>query len=301
MPISLLIVLTGVFASVALISGSVATLALARTAPERKRLRKLTAPRPSTDRVETLQLEETPSPAFQRFSNMLPASPGDLSRLRRRLASAGYHGYAAVVLYSTARIIMPVLFGIVPVIVFGVRNGWLAGLACAVLGFLVPDLVLTQKTVNYRRAIQNGLPDALDLIVVCVEAGSSLDQAIVKASNELEIALPEIAREFKAVATEIRVGKPRMEAFQGLAKRTGVEDVKSMVAMLIQTDRFGTSVAQSLRTHAETSRTKRRQRAEERAGTIGVKLVFPLVLCLMPALYVVCIGPVVVAILRNLP
>lgn len=301
MPISLLIVLTAVFASVALISGSVATLALARNAPERKRLRKLTAPRPTTDRVETLQLAETPSLAFQRFSNMLPSSPGDLSRLRRRLASAGYHSYAAVVLYSSARIIMPVLFGIVPVIVFGVRTGWLVGLACAVLGFLVPDLVLTQKTVNYRRAIQNGLPDALDLIVVCVEAGSSLDQAIVKASNELEIALPEIAREFKAVATEIRVGKPRMEAFQGLAKRTGVEDVKSMVAMLIQTDRFGTSVAQSLRTHAETSRTKRRQRAEERAGTIGVKLVFPLVLCLMPALYVVCIGPVVVAILRNLP
>ena len=301
MPISLLIVLTGVFASVALISGSVATLALARNSPERKRLRKLTAPSPSTARVETIQLSETPSRAFQRFSNLLPSSPGDLSRLHRRLASAGYHGNAAFVLYSAARIVMPVLFGIVPVIVFGVRTGWLVGLACAVLGFLIPDLVLTQKTVKYRRAIQNGLPDALDLIVVCVEAGSSLDQAIVKASNELEIALPEIAREFKAVATEIRVGKPRMEAFQGLAKRTGVEDVKSMVAMLIQTDRFGTSVAQSLRTHAETSRTKRRQRAEERAGTIGVKLVFPLVLCLMPALYVVCIGPVVVAIMRNLP
>jgi tight adherence protein C len=301
MPISVLIVLTAVFASVALISGSVATLALARNAPERKRLRKLTAQRPSTERVETIQLAETPSLAFQRFSNLLPTSPGELSRLRRRLASAGYHGYAGVVLYSAARMTMPVLFGVLPLIVFGLRTGWLAGLACAVLGFLVPDLVLTQKTVNYRRAIQNGLPDALDLIVVCVEAGSSLDQAIIKASNELEIALPEIAREFKAVATEIRVGKPRMEAFQGLAKRTGVEDVKSMVAMLIQTDRFGTSVAQSLRTHAETSRTKRRQRAEERAGTIGVKLVFPLVLCLMPALYVVCIGPVVVAIVRNLP
>src|SRR3954451_9791780 len=108
MPISLLIVLTGVFASGALISGSVATLALARNAPERKRLRKLATPAPSTDRVERIELSETPSPALKRFFSVLPASPGELSRMRRRLASAGYHEYAAVVVYSSARIIMPV-------------------------------------------------------------------------------------------------------------------------------------------------------------------------------------------------
>jgi tight adherence protein C len=161
-------------------------------------------------------------------------------------------------------------------------------------------LWLSRKTDEHRKAIQNGLPDMLDLVVVCIEAGSSLDQGIVKASDELEIALPVIAREFRTLSSQIRAGKPRMEAFRDLAKRTGVEDVKSLVAMLIQTDRFGTSIAQGLRTHADTLRTKRRQRAEERAGTIGVKLVFPLVLCLMPALYVVCLGPAMVAFYRNL-
>ena len=299
MPISLAVTLVAVFATVALLSGSVASLALARTAPERKRLRHLTTPR-SPDRVEQIQLAETPGPALKRLANLLPGSPTDLTRLRRRLAAAGYTEDAAAIWYSAARLVLPVLFGIAPVLIVGVRAGWLVGLACAIVGLLIPDMVLGHKTAQHRKAIQDGLPDALDLIVVCVEAGSSLDQAIVKASNELGIALPEIARELKTVATEIRAGKPRMEAFRSLAKRTGVEDVRSLVAMLIQTDRFGTSISHSLRIHADTSRTKRRQRAEERAGTIGVKLVFPLVLCLMPALYIVSLGPVAVALRKLL-
>jgi tight adherence protein C len=300
MPISLIFTLVAVFATVALLSGSAVSLALARNAPERRRLRNLTSPRKTSDQVETLQLAEGPSPALARLWNLLPASPTDLTKLRRRLAAAGYFDDSAAIWYSIARLAVPVVLGALPLLVFGLRSGWLAGLGCAVVGLLVPDLALSQKTAAYRKSLEDGLPDALDLIVVCVEAGASLDQAIVKASNELTIALPDLARELKTVATEIRAGKPRMEAFQNLAKRTGVPDIKAMVGMLIQTDRFGTSIAQSLRTHAETSRTKRRQRAEERAGKIGVKLVFPLVLCLMPALYVVCLGPVVVAIYRNL-
>ena len=299
MPISLVVTLVAVFATVALLSGSVVSLALARNAPERKRLRKLTAPKATSKRAETLQLAEGPSPALARLWNLLPASPTDLSRLRRRLAAAGYFDDSAAIWYSVARISAPVVFGAAPLLVVGVRAGWLAALACGAVGLVVPDMVLSQKTVAYRKSIEDGLPDALDLIVVCVEAGASLDQAIIKASNELVIALPAIAHELKTVATEIKAGKPRMEAFQNLAKRTGVADVKAMVGMLVQTDRFGTSIAQSLRTHAETSRAKRRQRAEERAGQVGVKLVFPLVLFVMPALYVVCLGPVIVAIYRN--
>jgi tight adherence protein C len=298
MPISLVITLVGVFGTIALISGTLASLALTRNAPERRRLRRMTAPRASTAQVEDLQLADAPSPAFKRLSKVLPASPSD--QLRRRLAAAGYHQYGAGVWYSTARQVLPVLLGLAPVLVLGLRSGWVAGLAGAALGYVIPDLVLNRKTVQHRKAIQDGLPDALDLIVVCVEAGSSLDQAIVRASNELDIALPAIARELKTLATQIRAGKPRMEAFQDLANRTGVDDVRSLVALLIQTDRFGTSIAQGLRTHADTSRTKRRQRAEERASTIGVKLVFPLALCLMPALYVVCLGPVIVTVYRNL-
>jgi tight adherence protein C len=187
----------------------------------------------------------------------------------------------------------------VPLAIWGFQ-AWLLALVAAVVGHLLPDLVLVRAIRRYQRAIQNGLPDALDLIVVCVEAGSSLDQAIVRASDELDIALPALALELRTVTSEIRAGKPRLDAFQDLSRRTQLEDVRALVAMLTQTDRFGTSIAQALRTHAATSRTKRRQRAEERASKVGVKLVFPLALCLVPALYVVCLGPIIVRILRAL-
>ena len=122
----------------------------------------------------------------------------------------------------------------------------------------------------------------------------------MKATEELAIAYPALAEEMRMITTETRAGKPRLEAFKNFASRTGVDDVRALVAMLVQTDRFGTSIAQALRTHAETSRTKRRQRAEERAAKIGVKLVFPLVFCLFPALYVVVLGPAVIKIMHSL-
>jgi tight adherence protein C len=298
--IDFVITLIAVFVSVALVSGSLASLALSLAAPERKRVRMLTASRSSSARPAHLRLTEAPSATVKRLLRVLPGASRDAPALRRRLTAAGYEQYAAVVLYSAAQLALPVVLGLIPLLVVGVGAGWAPALALVVLGFLVPDLVLTHMVEEHKKAIQNGLPDALDLIVICVEAGCSLDQAILKASNELEIAQPAIGRELRTVSAEVRAGKPRLEAFQDLAKRTGVEDVKALVAMLIQTDRFGTSIAQSLRTHADTSRTKRRQRAEERAGTVGVKLVFPLVLCLIPALYVVCLGPAVVSIYRNL-
>ena len=150
-----------------------------------------------------------------------------------------------------------------------------------------------------RREIENGLPDALDLLVVCIEAGSGLDQAIVKSSEELTIAYPTLAEELRILTSEIRAGKARMDAFKSLAQRTKVDDVRALVAMLLQTDRFGTSVGQALRTHADTSRTKRRQRAEERAQKVGVKLVFPLVLFFFPAFYVVVLGPAIIHFIRD--
>ena len=289
----LIITLGAVFVMVALVGGTVTSLALARTTPERKRLRQMTMPREAVA-PEKLQLTDPASPALKRLSAVLPGSVDDRSRLRKRLAAADCDSVGAAVLYSVAQVALPVMCGLVPLLIFGIRTGWLVAAVAAFVGFSVPDFVVARKTADRKKSIQDGLPDALDLIVVCVEAGSSLDQAILKASNELEIALPAIARELKAVATETRAGKPRLQAFQNLARRTNVEDVRALVAMFTQTDRFGTSIAQSLRTHAETSRTKRRLRAEERAGKVGVKLVFPLVLCLMPALYVVCLGPVIV-------
>jgi tight adherence protein C len=213
---------------------------------------------------------------------------------------AGWDTPAAATLYSIAQVATPVVFGLAPIGVIGLQLGWVIGLITATIGYLLPDIALSRKVAQYKRAIQNGLPDALDLLVVCVEAGSSLDQAILRTSQELEIAMPQVAGELRTVSTEIRAGKPRLEAFQNFAKRTNLEDVHALVAMLIHTDRFGTSIGQALRTHADTLRTKRRQRAEERAAKIGVKLVFPLVLCMLPALYVVCLGPVAIRLHRSL-
>jgi len=159
-------------------------------------------------------------------------------------------------------------------------------------------LWLSRQIEKRKKQIRNGLPDALDLFIVCVEAGSSLDQSIVKASDELGLTYPSLAYELRLITTEIRAGKPRLEAFKNFAARTLVDDVQSLVALLVQTDRFGTSIAQALRIHAETSRVKRRQNAEERAGKIGVKLVFPLVLFLFPALYIVILGPAVISFVR---
>ena len=150
------------------------------------------------------------------------------------------------------------------------------------VGFLLPSLVLSRLIEKRRKAITNGLPDVLDLLIVCLEAGSSLDQAIMKATAELSLVHPALGEELKMLSTETRAGKPRIDAFKHLEARTRNEDIRSLVAMLVQTDRFGTSVSQALRTFAEVARTKRRQRAEERAAKVGVKMVFPLVLFLFP-------------------
>jgi tight adherence protein C len=194
--------------------------------------------------------------------------------------------------------VSPVVFGLAALTFFGLVNGWILGIIGAAIGYLIPGLVLGRMTEKRKQEIRNGLPDALDLFIVCVEAGCGLDQAIVKASDELGLTHPALAYELRLITTEIRAGKPRMEAFKNFAARTKVDDVQSLVAMLVQTDKFGTSVAQALRIHAETSRTKRRQAAEERAAKVGVKLVFPLVLFLFPALYIVILGPAVISFVR---
>ena len=148
--------------------------------------------------------------------------------------------------------------------------------------------------------MQKALPDALDLLVVCVEAGLGLNQAMVRVAEEIERVSPVLSEQIGLVNLEIRAGTPRDEAFRNLGHRTGVQDIKSLMAMLVQTDRFGTSIAQALRTHAETMRTKRRQRAEEAAAKTTIKLVFPLVLFIFPALFVIILGPALIQIFEAL-
>jgi tight adherence protein C len=282
MSLDLIVALVAGFLFVALVAGFATSAALTAASPERRRLRQLaTAGGPGELFTgNSLELVETVDPRLKMLPGM-PKSPKEMGRLRRRLATAGYTSWTAVMVFSLASLLTPVVFGF-----------------AAAIGYLIPGLVLGRLTEKRKQEIRNGLPDALDLFIVCVEAGCGLDQAIVKASDELGLTHPALAYELRLITTEIRAGKPRMEAFKNFAARTKVDDVQSLVAMLVQTDKFGTSVAQALRIHAETSRTKRRQAAEERAAKVGVKLVFPLVLFLFPALYVVILGPAVISFVR---
>jgi tight adherence protein C len=215
-----------------------------------------------------------------------------MSKVQRQMAMAGYHGMTPAVMFTALELLLPILLGAVAFLFGppGVARLMLAGFFAA-FGYITPGLVLQRQISQRKKIIQNGLPDALDLFIVCIEAGSSLDQAILKTSQDLDVPYPPLAEELRMITTEMRAGKPRLEAFKNFASRSGVDDVRALVSMLVQSDRFGTSIAQALRTHADTARTKRRQRAEERAGKIGVKLVFPLVFCLFPAFYVVTLGP----------
>jgi tight adherence protein C len=297
MPLDLLVTLVAGFLFVALVSGYGVSALVSAVAPERRRLRRMALEGP-TGLIDTqVTLVDTVDPRLKRIPG-IPKSPKELGRLRRRLARAGYTSMSAVLLYTAATIGTPIVFAVAAVSLIGIGKGWVLGLVSAAIGYLLPGLVLGRLTERRKREIRDGLPDALDLFIVCVEAGSGLDQAIVKASDELGLTYPALAYELRLITTEIRAGKSRMEAFKNLAARTLVDDVQSLVALLVQTDKFGTSIAQALRTHAETSRVKRRQNAEERAGKIGVKLVFPLVLFLFPALYIVILGPAVISFVR---
>jgi tight adherence protein C len=288
--------LVAVFIGVAMMAGLGTSAVLSWAAPGRKRLRTLSSAGTGVLHEDS-PLFETPEPSLRQLSKTLPKSPKDMGALRRRLASAGHYSLTAAVYYSAARTALPLVFGGLTLMMLGAGNdGLMLGMCAAGFGYMLPRLAVLKMARKRARAIEHGLPDALDLLIVCIEAGSGLDQSIMKAADELDLAHPALAEELRMITTEIRAGLSRMDAFKNFAARTQVEDVRSLVTMLIQTDQFGTSVAQALRIHAETSRTRRRQGAEERAAKVGVKLVFPLVLCIFPSVYVVCLGPVVVAI-----
>jgi tight adherence protein C len=304
MTLELWIALGGLFVSIALLTGLSVSMMLAGRSTEQRRLREMATPGGvgvatlSFGAGEAVRLTERINPRLERIAQKMPKSPKEMSRLRRRLAVAGIHSFGAAVFYSAAELTLPFLFA-APALVWMIGPAkWIVAIIAGLIGYMIPGLILARLIHNQKRRIENGLPDALDLMIVCVEAGCGLDQAILKTSIELEISHPELASELRMITTEVRAGKSRMDAFKNFAARTKVDDVRSLVAMLVQTDRFGTSIAQALRTHAETSRTKRRQRAEEKAAKIGVKLVFPLVFFLFPAFYVVTLGPAVIQFVR---
>jgi tight adherence protein C len=173
-------------------------------------------------------------------------------------------------------------------------------LIAATCGYYAPSMWLKRAMASRQDALQRAIPDALDLMVVCVEAGLGLDQAMARVGEEVREAHPALGDELAVLNSELRAGVQRQEALRGLAQRSNLEEVKNLVALLVQTDRFGTSIAQALRVHADSMRTARRLRAEELAAKLPVKLLLPLIFFIFPCMFVVTIGPAVIRIIRVL-
>ncbi|HYN74538.1 MAG TPA: type II secretion system F family protein [Candidatus Methanoperedens sp.] len=229
----------------------------------------------------------------------------ELTGGRLLLNQAGIRSAGAHQVYLGIRWVLPVVLLVLAVVygnVVGVtsKSIVLMVLVAGIVGFLLPDFVLRWKIRKRQEEITDSLPDGLDLLVVCVEAGLGLNAAFIKITEEFKLSSPALSEEFDIVNREMVAGKPRQEALRALTERTGVEDVKSLVAMLIQTEKLGTSLAQSLRIHSDSLRMRRRQRAEEAAAKTTIKLVFPLVFLMFPALFIVILGPGVIQVINIL-
>lgn len=236
---------------------------------------------------------------------VLPKKEGERNRMQERLIHAGFRNDSAVATFYALKTLL--IIGLPMAVFFAIR--WLPGvtstqvlIAVAVatlVGVVGPNYVLGKLISRRKLLLYNGFPDALDLLVVCTEAGYGLKPALQRVADELVVGHPELGEELALVNTEIRAGVDRVDALRNLAFRTGLDDISGLVALLSQSLRFGTSIAESLRVYSEEFRDKRMQKAEEEAGKISTKMVFPLVLCMFPAFFVVAIGPAIIGLLDH--
>jgi tight adherence protein C len=284
----------------AIVGAAAFALMPARAIAIDRRLEELTSTRTREDGEEPKTRFEALVGIVKRVGEKAPRSPKELGTLRLRLVQAGYRRDEALAVFFGIRVVFAVLLFVVLATPIIMKPNILLGLCGLAIGYLLPGMVLARLAKRRAHRIRLSLADALDLMVVSVEAGLGLDQAIQRVGTELAFAYPDLSDELRLVNLELRAGKARAEALRNVADRTGVEDLGSLVTMLIQTDKFGTSVAQSLRVYSETLRTKRRQRAEEAAAKTGVKMVFPLVFCIFPAIWVVTIGPAAIKFIKVL-
>jgi tight adherence protein C len=229
---------------------------------------------------------------MEHFEHVLPKSQAEISVALQRLTRAGFRNESAVRAFYGYKVFVPLMLcafafatGVAKLSPFFVYASALG------LGFLAPDFWLGRRIANRQKRINRGLPDVLDLLIICIEAGLSLDQATARTAQELKRSQPELCDEFGILVLEQRAGRPRAEAWKHLAERTGVESLRNLVSVLVQSEQFGTSVAKTLRVHSDTLRTKRIQQVEEMAAKTSVKLVFPLVFFIFPALFLVTLGP----------
>jgi tight adherence protein C len=237
--------------------------------------------------------------ALDPITKAIPMSPADVSRTRGWLIQAGLREPHHATYYSGARMLLAVL-GLAGVVVFSGFDSMPLLVCVPALGFFIPRFILKRMIKDRQRRIRIALPDALDLTVICVEAGLALDQAVMRVGQDLRHAHPDLGDEFHLVNLEMRAGKPRAEALRNLVDRTGVDDIRALVATLIQTDRFGTSVAQALRVHSDSLRTARRQRAEEQAAKTTIKMVPPLVIFILVPFLFVTVGPALIQAYHSL-
>lgn len=235
-----------------------------------------------------------------RFEGALPKSKAEVSLIRQRFIRAGYRNSSAVkIFYGGKFVLIVVLIALVVVTGLAGQNYFLVISIAFAVGFMAPDLWLRGRVSNRQKQIRSGLPDTLDLMVVCAEAGLSIDQATARTAQELVKARPALCDELGIIATEQRLGCSRSEAWRHLADRTGVDSVRNLVSILVQAEQFGTSIAKTLRIQSDTLRLKRVQEVEERAAKTSVKLMIPLALFIFPVLFLVTLGPALMLMLES--
>lgn len=249
-------------------------------------------------RFQPKRAGESLKAVVQPFDKVLPKSPQEVSVAEKRLIRAGFREEGHVRLLYGAKVLTPLLLcALVPI--SGVTHQlspFYAYVLALALGYLAPEFWLGRRMKQRQTNIRLGLPDCLDLMVVCIEAGLSLDQAVSRTADEMQATQPELSDELKLVILEQRAGRPRLDAWRNLAERADLEVVRTLVASIVQADQFGTSIAKTLRVYSDGLRTRRRQQVEELAAKTAVKLVFPLVFFIFPSLFVVALGPSILAI-----
>lgn len=280
----------------------ISVIAFGVTDPVRRRLGILNDDAPAADGSKWLKIMTAIGPVaiFAR-----PKEELELHKTQQDLYRAGYRSPQAVQTFFAMKAVLTVTFALV--VMVGVQffpevsaqKVILYTAAGAALGLLLPNYILSKKLAGRMKLLRNGFPDALDLLVVCVESGLGLGPAIQRVADEISVSHPELSLELATVNAEMRAGMPREEALRNLADRTGLPDIRGLVGLLVQSMRFGTSIADALRIYSEEFRDKRMQAAEEQAAKIGTRMIFPLVLCMFPVFFVVAVGPAALRIIDS--
>ena len=241
-----------------------------------------------------LHLKSSFSGMVEQLERVLPKSQAEVSVVQQRLTTAGYRKDSTLNLFYGSKVLVPLALCVLLLLIH--NHTFIAYVLALGLGFLAPDFWLGRRIKARQHKIRQGLPDVLDLLVICIEAGLSMDQATARTAEELPFAHPAICDELSIVVLGQRAGRPRSEAWRQFAERTRVDSVRNLVNVLVQSEQLGTSVAKTLRVHSDTLRTQRRQKVEEQAAKTTVKLVFPLVFFIFPSLFLVTLGPAIINI-----